>query len=431
LRAGVAVVDATPELGVPLAGYTKRRRLIPDFDPKNDVRYFAPSTGVRDPIQAKALVLDSGGERLFFVTLDTIAAIGDVIDRIVAAARAKGSSVTRERLLASASHTHSGPGAMTDLGFWVQAAADELVPHVRDAYVDVHAMAIVKAEQSIVPARFGIGTSELYGATNNRRAGVSKVFKPDSIDPDLAVLRVDLANGNPLATLYNFGIHGTALTAENEHFSADIMGAVSATITASTGVPTLFANAAEADIAPNAASEAEIPPLAKLIGDKVLAVRDQIPTRDRLRIRLSSEIVDFGDANLDLRVDGLSTGAMDLSLVANVLGANAGNAQRIPLDSTMVDHSFRMTAVAIDDDVISAVPGEPIHTLGLDIKVRGKAWGFKSVLVFGLTNGYMSYVTDKAEYEAGGYEAVATFFGPDTGERLTNACVARIEALAR
>ena len=31
--------------------------------------------------------------------------------------------------------------------------------------------------------------------------------------------------------------------------------------------------------------------------------------------------------------------------------------------------------------------------------------------------------------EAGGYEAVATFFGKDTGQRLTDACVARIAAL--
>ncbi len=49
--------------------------------------------------------------------------------------------------------------------------------------------------------------------------------------------------------------------------------------------------------------------------------------------------------------------------------------------------------------------------------------------MFGFANGYMSYVTDEAEYGAGGCEAVATLFGPDTGRRLVDACVERIAAV--
>ncbi len=74
-------------------------------------------------MQAKALVIESGGERAYFVSLDTVAVLG-LVERIVAAARAKSSAVTGDHLVAFASHTHSGPGALTSLGLWVQAATD-------------------------------------------------------------------------------------------------------------------------------------------------------------------------------------------------------------------------------------------------------------------------------------------------------------------
>src|SRR5262245_59184211 len=56
LRAGAAVADVTPPVGFPLWGYAARRD--------------APSVGVLDPLKARALVLEAGGERVAFVSLD-------------------------------------------------------------------------------------------------------------------------------------------------------------------------------------------------------------------------------------------------------------------------------------------------------------------------------------------------------------------------
>ena len=52
------------------------------------------------------------------------------------------------------------------------------------------------------------------------------------------------------------------------------------------------------------------------------------------------------------------------------------------------------------------------------MKVEGKALGFTRVFVFGLSNGHMAYITDETEYNVGGYEAVATFFGPHTADKV-------------
>ena len=55
LRAGAAVVDVTPEMGIQLAGDIGRPR---------------PVEKIRDPLFAKALALEAGGKRLCYVAVD-------------------------------------------------------------------------------------------------------------------------------------------------------------------------------------------------------------------------------------------------------------------------------------------------------------------------------------------------------------------------
>ena len=45
-----------------------------------------------------------------------------------------------------------------------------------------------------------LGISQLTGVTRNRRADVSPYLNPDDIDPNLGVIGVNDANGDPLAT---------------------------------------------------------------------------------------------------------------------------------------------------------------------------------------------------------------------------------------
>ena len=44
------------------------------------------------------------------------------------------------------------------------------------------------------------------------------------------------------------------------------------------------------------------------------------------------------------------------------------------------------------------------------------------MFVCGLANSHMSYVTTETEYWEGGYEALATFWGPKTGVRVRDSC---------
>ena len=66
---------------------------------------------VVDPLFAKALVLDDGTTRLVLCVVDTCMMPRDLIDRAKADA-SKVTGIPTERMLVSATHTHSAPSAM-------------------------------------------------------------------------------------------------------------------------------------------------------------------------------------------------------------------------------------------------------------------------------------------------------------------------------
>src|SRR6266508_3884810 len=69
LRVGMASVDITPPVGTPLGGYAARRG--------------APSTGVHDPITARALVLDDGAGPVAIVATDLIGTSAAIRRRVL------------------------------------------------------------------------------------------------------------------------------------------------------------------------------------------------------------------------------------------------------------------------------------------------------------------------------------------------------------
>ena len=81
-RGGAALVEITPAVGVPLAGWgqVSRRNSLPDLDPRNAFTLFKPSIGVKDPLFARALVLSDGQTTVALLTLDDIATDREVVN---------------------------------------------------------------------------------------------------------------------------------------------------------------------------------------------------------------------------------------------------------------------------------------------------------------------------------------------------------------
>lgn len=419
LRAGVAKVPLSLPSGTPLAGYGSAARRLnpPDPNPFNGFAMFKPATGQIDLLFARALVMVNDTTKVGIVTVDSVGILSDLVDRIHARAVTLGATIPRENLLVSASHTHSGPGTQTKLKFWELVGTDFLHTPLRDAFVDDCALALYNAEQNLQLAKYGSGSDLLAGVTVNRRVGVSPTATPTDVDKELGVIRIDKMNGTPLAVVWNFAIHGTAFGDSNLSFSADVMGAVSAKVEADLGVPALFANGAEGDTSPDGHGATGIATLAPIIAAKIEAIHAGIATNPQIVLQCVSHVEPFGKATLDLSLNRLPAGSVDLDLATLLTILNLGHV-KFKMDQHWFENDFRFQAIRMNDTLIVPVPGEPIFVVGQAMKVEGKALGFARVFVFGLSNGHMAYITNEAEYNVGGYEAVATFFGPDTADKV-------------
>ncbi len=426
LYAGVARVDVTPANRVPLAGFSGRRLSFPDLDPFNDHTYFRPSEGTSDPLYARSLVMDNGLERLCIITIDACGSDGELVDLAHRKAANQGFSIPKEKVLFCASHTHSGPGAMSNKRLWVYAGADLCVNRVREEFTDRIAESMVKAERNMVPAHIGIGIDSVGGVTRNRRADISPHLVVSDVDTQLGIIRVDDLNGTPLATVWNFAIHGTSYGDGNLKYSADNMGVVSAFVEQAVGGVALFINGSEGDIAP----DRSISEIGTIIGNAIINKRPSITVQSWVELETAHEIVNFGNPQIDAtlqRVQSITHGELDFLEFMEAYGINPG--ATFTMSNRWLENEFRFQAVRMGRTLLCSVPGEPIYSLGKLIKEDAEGMGYDHAFVCSLANNHMGYITTREEYEVCGYEGFGTLFGPTTGEKVRNACHRVAEAI--
>ena len=104
--------------------------------------------------------------------------------------------------------------------------------------------------------------------------------------------------------------------------------------------------------------------------------------------------------------------AMLAALTALALDANAS---RLRIDAWM-----------LGDLALVAIPAELFVSLGREIENASAG----KTLILGYANGYSGYLADRAAHRAGTYEALASPFGPEAGERVA-ATAAKLVARLR
>jgi hypothetical protein len=365
LRAGVGRADITPPVGTPLGGYGERKG--------------APSTGIHDRIQAKALVLDDGATRLAILTTDLVGVSPDLTRRVAELAK-----FPPDQLLLCASHTHSGPGAYGK-GLFAYLTLGDYHQKVFDQLAEGMAQALKEAQERLQAAKLAVGEAELPRFMRNRR-------KLKITDPALWVLRVDTSDDKPLAALVNLTAHGTVLDEKNLEMSGDWMGFTQAFLEREVpGLTALYANGAEGDISPNIPDHSSTFEGARAHGE----------TGGRAALELYRTLKPSPEAKLAFK-----TAPLDLpqTLGAGLLGAG----KRTTLQY-----------FAINDAVLLAVPGEMTTQLGLALKEHARRQGYRHPVIMGLANDHLGYFLTRAEMKKGGYEASVSFFGEGFGEDLT------------
>lgn len=291
---------------------------------------------VHDPSYAKALVLKQGNVLAAVITVDAVAigGIGAIPDTFLAAVRrelAENPGIPASNILVNASHCHGS----------VRRDSDQLV-----------VQAVRAAAKELEPVRVGVGTAVEKRISENRRvylkdgsqvdmrraysfAWDEEIDRVGPIDPQVGLVRLDRANGRPLAILYHFACH-PIMNPPSKGSSADFPGVASELIERAYGEGTLafFLQGCGGDINPvrykeiRTAPDAE--PLGNLLGATILEAVRKLPVAAESRLAVKQQIISLPRAaDYQQRIDSIESER--LRLVNSLRGTNINFKQFVPL----------------------------------------------------------------------------------------------------
>lgn len=415
LRAGTAKVDITPSGGELLWGYENRVK---------------SATGTLDPLYARVLVLEAGNKRLALVTLDLGRSFGPpaLQELRESAARTSGISL----LLVAASHTHSAPIIADEYKkgppAWEQTAIDRI------------ARAIQEAARKLTDARIGTGTGAVYIGHNrlhvNADGSVSWFERNQTriptapVDPTVTVLRIDGADGSPIAILTNYACHPVIFGSDNLRYSADFPGVMNRVVEEAFGGRPLsfFLQGAPGDINPYyAVTPLEEDPVkwrdwtGDRLGREAARVAAAIHTQSA-----PEPTIEFAEESIPvhLRWDAEKFHAALVKFLGPQIDSYGAEVRP--------EFQISTSTVLINKQIAwMTVPGEPFVDFQMNWRDRCPV---PTALLLGYTNGYNGYFPTIAAASRGGYGAASasTWIEVGAGERLVDRSVAKVyEMLGR
>jgi len=417
LKAGVAKVEITPPTGLRMYGFASRK---------------GTSTGILDPLFARVLVLEAGEKRLALVVSDLGRPFGPALLARLRETAKQTSGMSY--VLVAATHTHSGP-----------AIEDEYPPHETPAWetaaVERIAQAIEEAHEGALEARLGAGYGVADIGHNRLRVNpdgtvtwfeINKTMVPTApVDPAVSVLRVDTAEGKPLAILVNYACHPVVFGGDNRQYSADFPGVTIKTVERGLGGQPLgiFLQGAPGDINPYYA----VTPLEQ----DALKMRDW--TGDRLgqeaaRVAKTIQTAAVPEARLDFAEDLLPVRLRwDQEKIRQLLLASRGP-QAVESFDRQMQAGIRLpvATVLINKQIaLMTMPGEPFVEFQIEWRRRCPV---RDALFMGYANGNYGYFPTIRAASLGGYGAAnsATRVEVGAGERMVNHAIRKLyEMLGR
>ena len=224
LRAGAATSNITPDIGGPIVG---------GFSP-------IPSKHIHDELHARCLVLDDGKSKLSLVVCDLLGIhklVSDEARKLIQ----ERSGIPPERVMISATHTHSAISAMGSNRFQYEQELSEYQQFVARRIAD----GVARAINNLRPAEIGFGAVDVPEHVFNRRwhmrpgtvpanpfggtdlvkmnppAGSPNLTEPAGpIDPTVSFLAVHEPGGRPISLFAAYSLHYVGGVGPG-HISAD------------------------------------------------------------------------------------------------------------------------------------------------------------------------------------------------------------------
>lgn len=462
-RAGAAEADVTPAMLVGTFGHGPEAR---------------QALGRRGRLRCRALYLeDAVGERVAFVACDLLG-LSIALVREVAVRLPPELHLGADRLVISATHTHGGPAHYFATPNYAGAFSGETTgfdPRVLDFLATRIAGAIAHAAQTAQPARiawthaFVNGGRDREPAIGQNRSVVAHcgnddpmgergtTCRTDGVDPvaevegRLDLLRVDVEGTDglrPLALYASFPVHGTVVPNTNQLLEADLFGYAARRIEArlrdeGTFVAVL-ANGAEGDVRPDYREQGwpEARRLGELLADRVVAVHggasafeeDPRIVRAMRDLYLPNAVAPEGGPDAPHLCEHAALGRAAIcgseegrthfcgrlfheGIVSPGTGCQAPKAFLLSenLGSGGFPTVAPLSVVAVGRGAVVSYPFEATTTAGRRLRSAVvAALGTEQVMLVGLANEYVQYMTTPEEYAAQHYEGGSTLYGPGT-----------------
>ncbi|MCC6730085.1 MAG: neutral/alkaline non-lysosomal ceramidase N-terminal domain-containing protein [Chthonomonadales bacterium] len=407
LRAGAARVSITPDPGeapYPLGGYTAGTRLT------------HRATGVRDTCYARALVMGNATTRYALVSCELCFLPDTLVDAVTA--RVADLGLPASHVLLCATHTHS--------------AADPLCVHARNTgtigtlpkydprfaawFVERIARTIREAVAAMRPASVGSLQVPRVGLNRNRR-------DEKLTDDEMTVLRVDGEDGRPIAAVCCYAAHPTLYGPEMLEVSGDWCGLLQQRLeTALPGATALFINGSVGDAAPRVVDEGapaeRVARYAGLVADVALAAIRRVRPEPHPRLAAWRQPVDL---------PARRPHPLFLLLAGQF---RASSAQARDMVSRLMPERSYLSFLRVGRVLAIGYPAEPTAVIGLAAKAEARRLGIREPMVVALTNGWLGYFVDAAQYRTGRVEPAMSFYGPDVGRSVEAAAARGIRAAA-
>ncbi|MEM7127558.1 MAG: neutral/alkaline non-lysosomal ceramidase N-terminal domain-containing protein [Chloroflexota bacterium] len=379
-----------------------------------------PTTGIHDDLYVRAIAFHDGITSICIVTMDLLGLDVGLMERVQIAVQER-TGLTPKRLMLAPSHNHSAPLTMPyDVN--VQPNRDrQWEAHL----VNVIAETVVQAQADLMPVSLSVGQSNVQIGLNRRLSTLSgTTMSPNPagpVAPWVDVLRVDRANGEPLALLFSHAAHPVTVHNTATEFTADYPGVAVRTIRQQLGdgVMPLFAQGCAADINVNPlrGGFAEAEKVGRVLGEAAMEASKQLQELTSSTIQAATKEITLDFELMD--VDVCQRIIQRFEEAYTTLQSQGADQQALNNQNTCLDWGEKMLALARAQEPPPGLPFQiQAFTLGKELAIIGmphelfveyqlflqQESPFPHTFVFGYVNCCESYVPTADAYYLQGYE---------------------------
>ncbi len=419
-RAGVAAANITPWLGDGLVG---------NFGTPPPAEY------VHDELYARCFVLDDGATRIALVIADNIYISREVLDEAKRQAH-EATGLPADHMLMAGTHTHSSVSARWPNPLKPEKEFTEYQQFVAHRIADAVRCAIY----NLRPARVAWGTVDLPDHVFNRRWLMkpgTELFSPfgepdrakmnpghspnllkpaGPVDPQIAFLALETADGRPLGLLANYSLHYVGGTGPR-HISADYFGMfvdrIQQLLEADRLDPPFVAAMSNGTSGNINNINFAVPRVRKGPYEQMRLVADDCAKAVFREYRNLTwhDWVPLGMRQRELELAIRKPTAEQLARSQQLL-AEPQRRDKLPHERAYAAKAIQqhespetvgilLQAIRVGDLGIAAIPFETFSETGLELKARSP---FKPTFTTELANGGYGYLPTPEQHELGGYE---------------------------